>query len=177
MAGRYLAGEFGTLSETNPYLSSLAFAGDRWQAKEKISKNLRKGTIIVSNRYALSNMSHQTAKLPRSKRGAFLRFLEELEYFTYKIPKEDLNIFLDVPPKIGQRLVDKKEERKYTKGKKRDIHEEDLEYQIECLGMYRFLARKYPKAIKIINCCDSNGKLKSVDEVHGMIWQVVRRIL
>lgn len=177
LAGRYLEGEFGSLEDTSPYLSSLTFAGDRWQAKENIVKHLSLGEIVISNRYALANMAHQSAKLPVAKRADFLKFLEKLEFGVYKIPREDINIFLEVPSEIGQKLVDKKEDRKYTKGKKRDIHEENLIYQKECLKMYKFLAKKYPERIRIINCCNDDGSLKTIEEIHQLVWDIVFYLL
>lgn len=177
LVGRYLAGEFGSLKETNPYLSSLTFAGDRWQASEKIRKKLAKSEIVVSNRYALSNMAHQTAKLQRSKRRNFLGFLEKLEYEIYKIPREDINVFLDVPTKIAHKLVGKKSKRGYLKNKKRDIHEKDIEYQTETVEMYKYLARKYKDKIKIVNCCDKYGKLLPVEEIHKMVWNKVASVV
>ena len=37
--------------EVNPYLTSLLYAGDRWEAKNQMHKWLDEGSIIISNRY------------------------------------------------------------------------------------------------------------------------------
>ena len=49
--------------EVNPYLTSILYAGDRWEAKNQMNKWLDEGDIIISNRYVCSNMAHQGAKV------------------------------------------------------------------------------------------------------------------
>ena len=49
--------------EVNPYLTSLLYAGDRWETGSLMHKWLDDGDIIISNRYACSNMAHQGAKI------------------------------------------------------------------------------------------------------------------
>lgn len=97
--GRFLKGEFGSLNEVNPYLASIVYAGDRWQAKDEINKYLGMGYVVVSNRYVLSNL-HQASKLKSKKRKEFWDFIENLEYKTYGVPKEDLDLILDVPVEV-----------------------------------------------------------------------------
>ena len=167
--GRFLKGEFGGLDEVDPHLASLTFAGDRWQAKEKIERWLSQGIIVVTNRYATSNMAHQTAKLPEEKREKFLRWLEELEYEVYKIPREDLVVFLHVPVKIGQQLVNDKGERGYIGGEKRDIQEADLAHLKGAESMYLLLAKRNENWVQI-ECCDEKGNLLSREKIHELIY-------
>lgn len=174
LVGRYLAGEFGQLNGIDPHLASLTFAGDRWQAKERIETWLKKGFLVFSNRYTEANMAHQTAKMPERKRNKFLRWLEELEYNIYGIPREDLVLFFYVPPRIAQKLVDKKGKRGYVGGNKRDIAEADLNHLEEASKMYRQLARRYKHWVQI-NCLDKKGQLKTPEEIHKMVIQVLRR--
>lgn len=158
MVGRYLNGEFGDLSEINPYLISLLYAGDRWQASESIKKDLAEGKVVVSNRYIQSNMAFSGARFATvSEREKFLEWLDELEYKVYGIPHPDLVIYLYVPYKIGQELVDKKEKRNYT-AKKRDIHEKDAEYLEQVENTYLWLAERC-KEWKKIDCIDKRGIL------------------
>src|SRR5438045_2336719 len=60
---RYLNGEFGEAKKVDPYLMSLAYAGDRNLAKPLIENWLLEGKIVVANRYVSSNKAHMGANL------------------------------------------------------------------------------------------------------------------
>ena len=60
MVARYLRGEFGDASQVNPYLASLMFAGDRWEAKDELLRHESAGTVVVCNRYALKAFSSRS---------------------------------------------------------------------------------------------------------------------
>lgn len=172
LVGRFLKGDFGGVNEVSPYLASLTYAGDRLQAKEKIEEWLSQGKTVVSNRYAGSNMGHQTAKLPKEEQLKFLRFLEKLEYETFGIPREDVVIFLYMPPKIGQLLVDKKSARGYVGGKNRDIHEADLSHLEKASEVYLWLVKRYSYWVKI-DCFEKD--LLTSKEIHEKILRVLKR--
>jgi dTMP kinase len=171
--GRYLAGEFGGLNDNVPHLISVLYAADRWQAKGEIEAALQRGELILANRYAKSNMGHQTPKLPPEKQQEFIDFLLEMEYEVFGIPQEDLNIFLFVPADTAQKLVDKKAARSYTHGKKRDIHEADLDYLRKTVEMYQRLAEMFPERVVMIDCTDENGELLQPAQIHDKVWEIV----
>ena len=120
---RYLQGEFGSINDTNPYLVSLAYSLDRAAAKEEMNKWLDDDEIVLADRYATSNMAHQGAKLPQSKRDDFLNWEYKLEYRVNKVPKEDVVVYLDVPVSVVRNLLTRR-------GRKRDIHEKNLKFLI-----------------------------------------------
>ncbi len=172
LVGQYLAGDFGGIKEVSPYLASLTYALDRWSAKPEIEKYLQKEYIVLSNRYYFSNMAHQTARMPKNEREKFMKFLENLELKEFKIPKDNFTIYLHVSPKTSQLLVDKKTEREYTKGKKRDIHESNLKHLKEATKMYDLIQEKNKRVIRI-DCSNKKGTLKSINEIHELVWQKV----
>jgi dTMP kinase len=175
LVGRFLKGEFGGLKEVSPYMASLTFAGDRWQAGPKIDHILESGTNVISNRYFLSNVAHQAAKLPRENRNDFINFLKEMEYSVYGIPKEDLNIVLHVPSEISQYLIEQKAQRSYLDGKIKDIHEADIGYQLEVAALYRDIPSLFPNVVGLE--CARNDKLMDRNEIHELIWGEVSRFL
>jgi dTMP kinase len=178
LAGRFLSGEFGNLKDVDPHLVALIFAGDRWIAAPKIRRSLDQGKLVISNRYALSNMAHQGAKIPDDKRKGFIDYLDELEYEVYGIPREDLNIILRVNTDTSRKLVLNKERRNYLgEESKRDIQEEDMDHQNKTFEVYGELAEMYPGRIKIINCGDSRGKLMSREEIHELVWDEVDKLI
>ena len=176
MVGRYLAGEFGTAKQVSPYLASILFALDRWQAKEKMQKWLDQGRIIISNRYISANQIHQTAKIyGKKEKEKFLNWLEKMEFEIFSIPKPYLIINLQVPYQIGQRLVIKKGTRGYMGGIKKDIHEASKSHLTQAQQQIFDLIKKYNRW-KTVNCFEK-GKLLSKQEISKRVWHIVRQAL
>lgn len=171
LIGRYLKGDFGGLNEVNPYLASLPYAGDRMLAGPQINKWLKEGNLVISNRYVLSNKAYMGARFEKDRKQ-FLNWLDNLEYKVNKIPREDLVIFLYVHPEIGQNNVDLKANRQYLGNKKRDILEEELEYQIKVLDVYLQLAKQNPNWIVLE--CTVNGQMKTKEEIHREILETLK---
>ena len=167
----YLNGKFGGVNDVTSYQASIFYAVDRYVASFDIKKWLASGINVVSNRYVSANKGHQMAKIKDTEeRLKFLSWLDDLEYNIFNIPKEDLTIFLYVPPEIGQKLVDKKDRRQYT-DKKRDIHEADINHLKDASEAFMFVAKKDNWVV--INCAPE-GEILSIDEIHNMIWEVVK---
>lgn len=169
IAGRFLAGEFG--ENVSPYLASLAYALDRASAKEEMDEWLSHGGVIVSNRYATSNMAHQGARLPAGKREEFLDWIDELEYKVHKIPREDIVIYLHVPWQIGMELTKKKGDRAYL-GTRKDILEADIAHRQESECMYLSLAKKRKNWVLVE--CVQGGKILPKEEIHQKILGILR---
>lgn len=174
MVGRYLAGEFGSLESSSPYLTSLFYAMDRLTARDEIVDWLEEGNTVIANRYTTSSMAFQTARIEKSKREEFLKWLYEMEYKEHKLPIEDLVLFLYVPVEISQKLIDQKAKREYTKGQKKDINESNVNYQKEVLSLYLELAKKYPHW-EVIKCVDNKGNLLSVEKVHEKVIGALKK--
>lgn len=144
----YLDGEFGNKKKISPYIISLAFAGDRFLAKSQIEKYLASGKIVLADRYVSSNKAHMAAELLEKDRIEFINWLDNLEYETNQIPREDLVIFLYVPYQISQKNISKE---------KRDLLEKDLKHQKATSEIYLKLANN--KNWVTINCV-KNGKMR-----------------
>lgn len=157
----YLSGKFGPIDEKNIYLMSLAFAGDRNLAKEKIRNWLDQGFLVIADRYVSSNKAHMGAKLKGKERDEFIKWLDNLEYKVNKILQEDLTIFLNVPPVISQKNM-------FSRGV--DILDKDLKYQEKTLEIYLNLAKQ--KKWIIIQCA-KNSQMKSKEEIHLEVVKVL----
>ncbi len=172
LVGKFLRGELGDLETVSPYLASLTFALDRLSAKDSIDAHLKAGKIVIMNRYATSNMAHQGSKIAdETKRNEFLAWLEELEYETNKIPREDAVVYLFVPWQQGSRLTKLKGDRTYLNGKKEDIHEASEKHRIDTEAIYKLLARK--KSWITINCME-NDTMKPKEQIHKEIITVLK---
>lgn len=150
---RYLEGEFG--DNVSPYLMALAYAGDRALAKPLIEKWLEEGKLVVANRYVSASKAHMGANLPESKREEFISWLDELEYQTNDMPKEDLTILLKADPEVAQKNV---------AGGSPDIHEESLNHLQKAAEIYLQLSQKEPHW-KVVEC-SKEGMMRSKEDIN-----------
>lgn len=141
MVGQFLNGELGPLESVDPHFSALLYAGDRFEAKAKLEEALNKGQIVLVDRYIGSNLAHQTARVDPTRRAAFQEWIEHLEYGIYGLPKEDLVLYLRVPPVEAQKLVALKSARSYTSAQK-DLQEASLRHLEDAAQMYDSLAKR-----------------------------------
>ena len=171
--GDYLNGKYGGIDDIHPKLVSLLYAGDRFETKEYIEKQLSKGVLLVIDRYVASNVAHQGAKLSPSSRDQFLKWAEMLEFDVFGLPRPKMNILLDIDVVSSTSLVMKKNIRNYT-DKKKDLHEENTSYLVEVAAMYRKLAKQdnwYD-----LKCLQS-GKLRSINDISKEILDIVLPVL
>lgn len=172
----YLNGNYGGAEELGPYTPSLFYALDRFSAAERIAEDLEAGKVVVSNRYAGSNMAHQGTKFAaKEERQAFFNWLDQLEFGMLQIPRPDQNIVLLVPAETAQQLVDQKEKRSYTE-KKRDIHEADIGHLKRAVEVYEQLCETFPENFSAIDCTKS-GELMSIPTINNLIWERIEPML
>jgi len=165
----YLNGKFGSAEQVGPYRASILYAVDRFAASEQIRTWLSEDKIVIANRYVASNMGHQGGKIKNPvERQKYFDWNYDLEYTILGIPKPDVNIILHVTPEISQQLVDKKGDREYLKGKKRDIHEDDLNHLADAEKAYLDIAKRYPE-FTLIECIE-NSTMLSAEIIHEKIW-------
>lgn len=163
--------------QVNPYAASIFYAVDRFDASFKIKKWLEEGKVVVANRYVTANAGHQGGKIKDDfDRLKFFKWLDNLEYNIFAIPKADLNIILHVPAKTAQTLAKSKwkEQKVHMNGKKTDLHEGDLQHLKNAETVYLQIAKLFPNT-KLVECIEA-GKLLNPLEVHNKVWDLVRRI-
>lgn len=172
---KYLRGEYGTADEVGAKKASLFYALDRLDSAKQINDWLDEGKIIISNRYVSASMGHQTGKIKGDDaRDEFLDWLNELEFEICGSPKPDEVIFLYMPPEIGQQLVDQKAAREYTQGKKRDIHEADINHLKNASDAYKYVANKFNWKTIV---CNNGDQILSREEIHQDILKLVEDML
>jgi dTMP kinase len=157
LIARFLRGELGDIGSVNPYLVALIYAGDRADAKSLLEQWTNEEMTIILDRYVYSNIAYQCAKLADMQQKESLKaWILETEFNYFKLPKPDLNIFLDVPFAFTKRNLTQNREgndRQYLNGQ-RDIHEESLNFQNEVRDVY--LSLESMNEFIRIDC--SNGK-------------------
>jgi dTMP kinase len=175
MVGQFLNGELGLLESVDPHFTALLYAGDRFEAKSKVTTALDQGRIVLADRYIASNLAHQTARAPANKRSEFLNWIEHLEYGIYDLPREDLILYLRVPPSEAQSLVAKKSARSYTSAKQ-DLLEASLHHLETAAQMYDLLSRRPGWAT--IQCFDEiRGGMRTPEVIADEILAAVEPVL
>ena len=164
MVGQFLNGDLGPLRTVDPHFAALLYAGDRFECKQPIVDALRRGGVVLTDRYVASSLAHQTARGAPEKRAEFRAWIEHLEYGIYGLPKEDMVVYLRVPPHISQTLVAKKSARAYTDSA-HDILEADIHHLQDAADMYDALARD--SHWKTIECYDRDTNAIRAPEAIG----------
>ena len=170
----YLAGEFGSApGDVNPYAASAFYAVDRYASwKQDWGTYYQDGGLVLSDRYATSNAVHQGCKLPEGEWEGFFHWLDDFEFARLGLPRPDLVIYLDMPTDRALSLLRKRERDTHTAG---DIHEVDPDYLARCRTTALAAARCL--GWQVVPCVDGAGRLYTVDELHGQIWQLVSHFL
>jgi dTMP kinase len=171
MVGQFLNGDLGALESVDPHFTALLYAGDRFEAKPKLEAALNNGQIALVDRYIGSNLAHQTARVSPAQRSEFLKWIEHLEYGIYGLPRESLILYLRVPPREAQRLVERKSARSYTSAQK-DLLEASLHHLEDAAQLYDSLSRKAPWAT--IQCFDAT--LKTIREPEDIAMDVLAAV-
>jgi dTMP kinase len=175
MVGKFLNGDFGSLEVVDPHFSALLYAGDRFEAKPRIQAALDEGKVVLVDRYVSSNLAHQGARAPADTRSEFLRWIEHLEYFVYGLPRENLILYLRVPPSHAQKLVAMKAGRNYTRAT-HDLQEKSLRHLEDAAEMYDMLSRSKPWAT--VQCFDAqSGSLRLPEEISSEVLSAVKSVL
>jgi len=169
----YLSGQFGSdPSDVNAYAASTFYAVDRFASfKRDWGTFYGEGGIVVADRYTTSNAVHQTPKLPREERRAFLKWLFDFEYRLLELPKPDRVVYLDLPTEISEEMMRRREEKTHTQA---DIHERDEAYLAACRE----------SAELIINLCgwekidcSRDGQIRSPEDIHREVLARVEDLL
>ena len=169
----YLNGDFGDKPEdVNAYAASAFYAVDRAASYLQFwKKDYADGSIILSDRYATSNIIYQMSKVSDDDRDAFIEWQADFEYEKLGIPKPDLVIYLDVEPDVSQKLMEKR----YGGDKsKMDLHERNVQFLLDCRRSAVYAAEKC--GWKVINCCE-NGDIKSIEQIAKEIEEATSDIL
>lgn len=169
----YLGGEFGSKPEdVNAYAASAFYAVDRVASYMQFwKKDYQDGTVILSDRYATSNIIYQMAKVEDSQREQFIEWQADFEYKKLGLPEADAVIYLDVDPDVSQKLM---EQRYQGDNSKKDLHESNLKFLLSCRKSALYAAEKC--GWQIVNCC-RDCEIRTIEEIAADIEKIVNEIL
>ncbi|MHC1590326.1 MAG: dTMP kinase [Candidatus Hecatellaceae archaeon] len=141
------------LKRRSPVYEALLFAADRYEhAAREVRPKLRRGYLVVSDRYLHSSLAYQGAS------GLSLQWIKRINFFA---PKPDAVIFLDVP---AEEALKRK-----LKGKRSGRGFESLSFQRKVRKVYLKMAEEEGFL--------TFDALKPVDELHREILGEVLKLL
>lgn len=179
MIASFLRGEYGTLDLVHPRLAALLYALDRREAADDLRQTLAEGGTLLVDRYVLSNLAYQGAKIAGAEEKAKLAdWIETLEYIHHNIPRPDLTLFLDAPLAFTLDKISgtrKGADRDYLKGKQ-DIHEASQALQKLVRQEFLTLAKQRPAEIAVVDCSDPDqeGGMAAPGTINSRITDALR---
>ncbi|MPM24459.1 Thymidylate kinase [bioreactor metagenome] len=175
MLKRFLKGELGTLSEVDPWFVAMLFAGDRRNEGKNISAMLDEGKWVIADRFVLSNIAFQGAKIAnQSEKELLARWILHTEFEVFNLPKPDLTLFIHMPYSFCQKNVLNQRQgadRQYLDGKS-DIHEADNTFQNEVYKMYLYMLMQPAFGLTELLIKDSN-EVPAPAVIHEMLMKMI----
>lgn len=173
----YLNGEFGTNAQMiSPYVASSFYALDRYACyMQEMKKEIENNKIIILDRYTTANMVHQAGKIKDiAERDKFLEWLYDFEFNKLGLPTPTKVFFLDMPLEKSEELM-KNRPNKINNETKKDIHESSREHLRSAYEAGIYVSKKYNW--EHIKCCNENNKIRSIEDIHNEIYEIVRKYL
>ncbi|OGJ01486.1 dTMP kinase, partial [Candidatus Nomurabacteria bacterium RIFCSPLOWO2_12_FULL_37_8] len=169
--GHCLSEQYYNWVNIHPKIASVMYAADRWESKEEIKDSIKEGYVVVMDRYISANQIHQGGKIANlKKRESFIKWLAEMEYKVFKIPKPNLTIYLSLPIEIVLKLIKKRDykgARAYL-GSKKDVHEKDKNFLKNSIKSALWLAKTQKNWVKI-NCA-KDGVVDIRENINNEIY-------
>jgi len=128
----------------------LLFTANRWERVSQIERALRRGAVVILDRYSSSNIAYGVAD------DLEKRWLEDIES---GLPQPSLTILIDIPPREALK--------RKGRVKKLDRYEKNVKYIERVRSAYLDLAKE--KGWKMVNGTRSRGELEEE------IWTYVSR--
>ena len=176
--GHCLSEQYYNFVKVHPKIASVLYAADRFESKDEIEGWLKKGYVVIANRYVSANQIHQGGKIKNAKKRAeFIKWLDQMEHKVFKIPRPNIVIYLSVPFEVSLAMMKERNatsKRNYTGGKS-DVHEVDVEFQKNSRSSALWLSKtlKYFKKID----CAPKGTILSREDIHQEVYQKVKKLL
>ncbi len=176
--GHCLSEQYYNFVKVHPKIASVLYAADRSESKREMESWIKKGYIVIANRYVSANQIHQGGKIKSAKkRQAFIEWLDEMEYKVFKIPKPDVVFYLDLPIKLSKALMKERNKnavRTYL-GNKKDVHEKDVEFLENSRKSALWLSKTQKNFLKVD--CATNNKVLPREDIHEIVYKKVKGIL
>lgn len=146
----------GDKANISPFTDALLFMADRSQHTLEISRLIRKGKLVVSDRYYHSTVAYQAANLRDAFPGDAFRWLLDSNLRFSLHP--DLTVLLTLPPELALKRVAKRG--KYSRFEKLE-----------------FLTRVHRNYLRLAKQDKSIVKVDATQDLESVVGQVLELIL
>ena len=176
MISSFLKGDFGRADQVDPYFVAMLYALDRKPMARTLYRWLEEYDVVLLDRYVLSNIAYQCAKLPIfESRMALSSWILDLEHGINHLPQADITLYMGVSLQFVDRQLARQrkgEGRAYLEGRE-DIHERDLKLQREVNEVYTIFCEDW-EDIVFVNCLDHGGQMLESGEIHQKIMDILK---
>ena len=174
MVEAYLRGDYGSPESLSPYFVNSVYALDRavtW--KDNLLGKYASGDIILLDRYTTSSLIYQSASIEDpAEKAHFIEYVADYEYNKLRIPSPDAVIFLDAPYESAAAL---RSARKDNDGVANDVHERDDSFMRRVWQSAQLVCDM--QGWKRICCTGENGTMRSREDIHADIMEVISEVL
>jgi dTMP kinase len=175
LIARFLRGEFGEVKDVHPQLVALMFAEDRRDFASTLRAWLAEGHAVLCDRYVLSNIAFQCAKLSDPQAKAELRdWILDFEFNYNGIPRPDFSLYLSVPFAFTEQSLNARlaaQARAYLAGGQ-DIHEKDFSLQRAVKQEYETMVATDHSIIHVA-CNDAQDNMLPIAAIHARILDLI----
>lgn len=135
--------------------------------------------VVIANRYVSANQIHQGGKIKNTKkRTAFIKWLDEMEYKVFKIPRPDITLYLSLPIHIVLKLIKERDSSKMHRAylkKKKDVHEADENFLINSRKSALWLSKTMKNFVKVD--CSEKGEILSREQIHEKVFDKIKKLI
>lgn len=171
---QYLAGKYDPdPSNVDPDIASIAYAMDRYHDwMVNIKPIYDEGGIIVADRYTISNMIFQCAKVDSPQRAGLIGRIIKLENRIMRLPKPDIVLLMNQPYEVAVELM-------AEKASKDDIHEENntymrlVHYNYDHIRKLMSENRIYTDCVSKVIDCSKDGLVRNKEDIFKDITDFV----
>ncbi len=148
------------------------FALNRVEHRERVMQALKRHEIIIYDRYVPSSIAFITAeallKDKSTERQQIGTTVAHHEYEENSMPREDISIFLDVPPKLTQTLL-KRRKRKRKEGQE---YTDLVAIQERLYKEYDLLCTDNPQHYIRIACVEGT-EILGTEDIAELVWEAL----
>ncbi|MEU9804667.1 dTMP kinase [Mycobacterium sp. NPDC050853] len=139
LAAESLKGGHGDVV-SSAYAMGLLFALDRRDCREELAGLERTNDLVILDRWVASNAAYGAARLHQDGGGDMARWVYELEFERFALPRPDWQVFLNVSPELAQQRARRREQQESDRT--RDTYERDGDLQTRVSAAYADLAQR-----------------------------------
>lgn len=166
-----LQGKFGTDAKTlNAYFTSPMYSLDRYRYTSELNpEDYGDDSIVICNRYTMSNLIHQGARLSDDALRDYQSWLYDYEFNRLELPIPSLTVFLYIPYEVCYENMMRRYE---DNTDKLDINEQKEYLKLVDDNIKRLRANCIDWAF--VDCIDeSTGNMYSIDTISKKIREVI----